>query len=367
MATASTYTYELDEEQQNRLLLVMSGNYKHRQVPYAQDSIEGDGFNCTLYEKVKHGKRKCCVQGRNAQDFVLFQLEPLVLGGASLGYEEVLDPELVSAHAGSDESGKGDFFGPLVVACVYTDEELSAQMKEIGARDCKQMSDRQVLAVGARLRQLLTPKRFAAVRIGPAAYNRLYARIKNINRLLAWAHGQAIENLLEQQPDCPRVVVDQFAPTETVIRRALKTRGRKVKVEQRHKAESDIAVAAASVIAREIYLRAMLDAAERMGEFTKTAREDGSFDVYIPKGSSDPRVRELAEKCVRRNGPGWLLENCKCHFQTTDKVLSACGSSRAELPPEGQVTSAVKNGAFGGHGFNGKRAASGAAPDNEED
>ena len=197
MDKPSTFTYELDEEQQDRLLLVMSGNYRHRTVPYAVDSIEGEGFNCTLYEKVKHGKRKCCIQGRNAQDFVLFFLEPMVLCGAGLGYEEVLNPESVAPHAGSDESGKGDYFGPLVVACVYTDEDLSAQMKEAGARDCKQMSDKQVLAVGAQLRRLLTPSRFAVVRIGPAAYNRLYAKIKNINRLLAWAHGQAIENLLE--------------------------------------------------------------------------------------------------------------------------------------------------------------------------
>ena len=361
MDKPSTYTYELDEEQQDRLLLVMSGNYRHRTVPYAVDSIEGEGFNCTLYEKVKHGKRKCCIQGRNAQDFVLFFLEPMVLCGASLGYEEVLNPESVAPHAGSDESGKGDYFGPLVVACVYTDEALSAQMKEAGARDCKQMSDKQVLAVGAQLRHLLTPARFAVVRIGPAAYNRLYAKIKNINRLLAWAHGQAIENLLEKQQSCPRVVVDQFAPTEAVIKRALKERGKKVVVEQRHKAESDIAVAAASVIAREIYLRAVLDSAETMGEFTKKQNEDGTVETYVPKGSSDPRVRELAEKCVRKNGPTWLMDNCKCHFQTTDKVLAACGRSRADLPPEGQVTSAVKNGSFG------RGKANDAEPENKEE
>lgn len=345
----TSFTYELDADQQDRALLLMSGNYKHRQVPYAQDSIEGEGFNATLYQaKQKHGKSiaKLCVQGKGAQDFVIFQLEPLVLGAASLGYEEVLNPESVAPHGGSDESGKGDFFGPLVVCCVYTDEQLSEQIREAGARDCKQMSDKQVLTVGAKLRALLTPSRFSVVRIGPAAYNRLYAKIKNINRLLAWAHGQAIENLLEQQQACPRIVVDQFAPTETVIKRALKERGKKVVVEQHHKAESDIAVAAASVIAREIFLRDVLKMADEIyGPATGDKEKDAKR--FLPKGSSDIRVRELAEQCVRSNGPVWLLNHCKCHFQTADKVLAACGKSRAELPPEGQVTSAVKNGDFG--------------------
>ena len=90
----STYTYELTEEQQNVLLLIMEGgNYRKRTVPYSLMSIEGDGFNCTLYAKEKHGRRKCCIQGGKAEDFVLFVLEPQVLGAATLGYENVLDPD----------------------------------------------------------------------------------------------------------------------------------------------------------------------------------------------------------------------------------------------------------------------------------
>lgn len=336
----STYTYELDEGQQNLLLLIMErGNYRKREVPYSLMSIDGDGFNCTLYEKVKHGRRKCCVQGGKAEGFVLFVLEPQVLGAATIGYEQVLDPERDKPHGGSDESGKGDYFGPLVVACCYVDEALSAQLREIGARDCKQMTDKSVLAVGSKIRHLLGPSRWAFVKIGPAAYNRLYAKIKNINRLLAWAHGVCIESLLEKQPSCPRVVVDQFAPTETVIKRALKERGRKIRVDQRHKAESDVAVAAASVVARELFLRSLI--ASLLDYGLAAATEENPIGA-IPKGASDPRIRELAEKCVLANGPKWVMDHCKAHFQTTDKVLSACGFSRADLPPEGQVVSANK-------------------------
>lgn len=337
----STYTYELNDEQQNILLLIMEGgNYRKRAVPYSLMSIEGDGFNCTLYAKEKHGKRKCCIQGGKAEDFVLFVLEPQVLGAAALGYEDVLDPDRDKPHGGSDESGKGDYFGPLVTACCYVDEKLAAALREAGVKDCKQMSDKSVLAVGAKVRQLLGPQRYSVVKIGPATYNRLYAKIKNINRLLAWSHGTCIEALLEKQTACPKVVVDQFAPTETVIKRALKERGRKITVDQHHKAESDIAVAAASVVARELFLRDLIKALPEYGlESATTENPVGA----IPKGSSDPRIRELAEACVKRNGPVWIMNHCKAHFQTTDKVLSACGFSRSDLPPEGQVASAVKN------------------------
>ena len=350
----TSFTYELTNDQQELLLGVMvNGNYRKREVPYSLWSIEGDHFNATLYAKEKHGKRKLCIQGSKAEDFVLFVLEPNVLGAASLGYEHELNPELFSAHAGSDESGKGDFFGPLVVCCAYTDEVLSEQIQALGVKDCKQMTDKAVLTAGAKLRALLGPDGYAVVKLGPAAYNRLYAKIKNINRLLAWAHGTAIEELLEKRPSCNRVVVDQFAPTETTIRRALKERGKKATVEQRHKAESDIAVAAASVIARELFIRDILKMSEECGGGTPlppggcaggggvSPAQNKEVKSLIPMGSSDPRVRELAEEMVRKNGPTWLMNHCKAHFQTTDKVLAACGNSRSDLPSEGQVVSAT--------------------------
>ena len=223
----TSFTFELTNDQQELLLgLMVSGNYRKREVPYSLYSIEGDHFNATLYQKEKHGKRKLCVQGSKAEDFVLFQLEPVVLGAATLGYEKELSPELFSAHAGSDESGKGDYFGPLVVCTAYTDEALSEEMIKLGVKDCKQMSDKSVLTVGAKLRQLLGPSRYSVVKLGNAAYNRLYAKMRNINRMLAWAHGTAIEELLTKMPGCSRVVVDQFAPTEATILRALKPLGK---------------------------------------------------------------------------------------------------------------------------------------------
>ena len=348
VAKRTSFTFELTNDQQEILLgLMVNGNYRKREVPYSLYSIEGEKFNATLYEKEKHGRRKLCVQGSAAQDFVEFQLVPKGVVSVEFGYEDVLHPEVTSAHAGSDESGKGDYFGPLVVCCCYVDEAIVEGMKKftyldaqnrirkLEVKDCKQMTDAQVLMAGAALRKLLGPSGYAVVKLGPAAYNRLYAKIKNINRMLAWAHGTAIEELLEKRPNCSRVVVDQFAPTELTIRRALKERGKRATVEQRHKAESDIAVAAASVIARELFMR---DCQEMSEECFGAA---AGVQDRIPLGSSDPRVRELAEAMVRKNGPVWLMNHCKAHFQTTDKVLAACGKSRTDLPAEGQVVSAT--------------------------
>ena len=368
------YTFELDAGQQEKFLALLArGNYRPKQVPYSLAAAEGDGFNCALYQKEKHGRRKLCVQGSNAQDFVAFFLEPngvvpVTMGGGTVpaGAAAVSTGAAPTAaagaplpHGGSDESGKGDYFGPLCVACCYVDEERAERLRTLrvewfdamdrkqvddgGVRDCKLITNNTVLLrMGTLIRQILGPSRYSVVKIGPAAYNRLYAKIKNINRLLAWAHGTCIEELLEKQPACPRVVVDQFAPTETVIRRALKERGKKIVVEQRHKAESyAIAVAAASVLARETFLRALCDMAADVDP------QAPSPLGVVPLGSSDPRVRQLAERMVKAQGPVWLMNHCKAHFQTTDKVLAACGRSREDLPPEGQVTSAVKNGEYG--------------------
>ena len=324
----TSFTFELAKDRQEALLgIMLGGNYRRREVPYAICSIEGEKFNATLYEKEKHGLRKLCVQGSGAQDFVEFQLEPGGVVPVSLGYEKVLSPEMFAPHAGSDESGKGDYFGPLVVCCAYSDEKLADAMVGMGVKDCKQMSDKAVLSVGAQLRALLGADGYAVVKLGPAAYNRLYARMRNVNVMLAWAHGTAVEELLEKRPGCGRVVIDQFAKTEATICRALKERGRRAEVVQRHKAESDIAVAAASVIARELFVRDMMKIAESCGA------------ERVPLGSSDPRVGELAAEMVRKAGPTWLMNNVKAHFRTTDAVLAACGLTREALPPEGRIAS----------------------------
>ena len=321
----NSYTFVLTKEQQEALKTLLNmGNYKRKEVPHTLIAVEAQDCVVNLY---KSGK--CLVQGKGAEDFVIFFLEPNVLQAATVGYEEILNPDLVAPHMGIDESGKGDFFGPLVACAVYVDPDLAHAMQELGVKDCKQLTDKAVFFIGNKTRQLLGPKRFAMVAIGPEAYNRLYTKMRNVNTLLAWAHARCIENLLETVPDCPRAVADQFGAKQ-VIERALMKKGRSIKLEQRHKAESDIAVAAASVLAREAFLRGL----GRLGE---------TYGIQAHKGASE-QVKASAIELVKKSGPDVLLKTCKCHFRTADQVLAACGSSRAALGPDGQAVSRTKDG-----------------------
>lgn len=314
----NSFTFVLNQEQQEALkMMLRTGNYRPKQVPHTTIAVEAEDCNINLY---KSGK--CLIQGRGAHDFVIFFLEPNVLLDASVGYEDVLSPELTTPHMGIDESGKGDYFGALVACAAYVNQDLAKKMNEIGVKDCKKLSDKAVFLIGTKLRALLGTNRYKIVAIGPETYNRLYAKMHNVNTLLSWAHARCIENLLETVPDCPRAVADQFG-AKHVIERALMKKGRSIILEQRHKAESDIAVAAASVLAREAFLRGL----QTLGK---------TFDFEAHKGASE-QVRNSAVGLVKRSGPDILLKTSKCHFQTTDKVLAACGRSRSEMSPEGQV------------------------------
>ena len=321
-----SYGCTLTAGQREKLLaLLAAGNYRPATVPHTVVAVDGPGCRINLYTS-----GKLLVQGKGTEDFVVFTLEPQVLGQAALGYEELLDPGATAPHMGIDESGKGDFFGPLVVAAAYVDPTLAKAMEQMGVKDCKKLSDKQVFAIGARLRALLGANRFKLVAIGPETYNRLYAKIRNVNRLLAWAHARAIENLLAGVPGCPRAVADQFGAAH-LITRSLMQKGRSIVLEQHHKAESDIAVAAASVLAREHFLAALRQLGQAHG-------------TTLQKGASDA-VRQTAVELVRAKGPRILVSVAKCHFRTTDAVLAAAGAGRADL---GELGAAVSRGAADG-------------------
>ncbi len=320
MQERNSYTFKLSTEQQQVLTdILRQGNYRPAQVPYTSIAVKTEACGINLYTS-----GKCLVQGKGAREFIEFVLEPLVLQDAVIGYESVLNPEIVEPHMGIDESGKGDFFGPIVIAAAYVDRPLVEQLQALGVRDSKAIkSDAKALDMGRAIRDLLG-KRFSLISIGPAAYNRLYCKIRSVNALLSWGHARAIENLLDVIPDCPRAISDQFGSKQQV-QRALMKKGRAIVLEQRHRAESDMAVAAASVLAREAFLRGLRKLSETLG-------------VELLKGAS-AGVRERAVELVGKQGPGVLIQSAKCHFRTTDQVLAAHGLNRTVLPEEGQVMS----------------------------
>ncbi len=306
MAAKTSYTFKPTPEQQERIVAHLSrGNYRQVDVPYTRIAADGDRCRIALYTS-----GKLVVQGQGAEHWVTFTLEPDLLGEVVTGYDEVLNPEAFEPHFGIDESGKGDFFGPMVIAGVYTDADAARALNDAGIRDSKTVSsDKRIFALEKEIHKIVGD-RSTVVAIGPAAYNRLHAKMGSVNKVLAWGHARAIENLLEKVPDCPRALADQFGP-EHQIRRALLQHGRKIELAQRHKAESDPAVAAASIVARAAFVRALV----------RLSRECG---VDIPKGAS-AQVRAVAEKVARDRGAEGLREVVKWHFKTTGEVLRAAG------------------------------------------
>ena len=301
-AQLTLHTAPLTPEQATRLRrLLEERGWAFQPRPHTLFFAQNGKLSVAVYEKGP----KVVLQGRGTGEFVQFTLEPEILGEASLGYEEVLHPDHFSPHFGIDESGKGDFFGPLVIAGAFVDPGIARQFREAGIQDSKRIgSDRRICELAGRIRE--TPgATHSVVCIGPERYNQLYSKFGNLNRLLAWGHARVLENLLEQRPDCPRALSDQFA-NPALIQRALLERGRGVQLDQRTKAESDPAVAAASILARERFIQ-WLD------------HTGSQLRIPLPRGASTA-VKNAARQIVSARGPGFLGSVAKTHFKTASEV-----------------------------------------------
>jgi ribonuclease HIII len=310
----NSYTHALTRDQASRLrtLLAESG-FQFSPKQYTLFFAQKNKLSVAVYEKGP----KVLVQGKGVEEFVQFELEPKILGEARLGYEEVHSPEMFEPHFGVDESGKGDFFGPLVVAGVYVDRGIARKLLDAGVQDSKRIgSDARIRALGETIRKS-TAGLIETVLIGPERYNELYQKFGNLNKLLGWGHARVIENLLAKKSDCPRALSDQFADAR-VIEQSLLQHGRKIDIEQRTKAESDVAVAAASILAREAFINWL----ERRG------RELG---LRLERGVS-ATVKEAAKKLVEINGPQVLRGLAKVHFRTAHEIAP---DDYAAPPPRG--------------------------------
>ena len=298
----NSYTHALTNEQVAKLReLLKELGYEFSPKPYTIFFAQKDKLSVAVYEKGP----KVLVQGRGVEEFVQFELEPKIFGEAKLGYEEVHSPEMFEPHFGVDESGKGDFFGPLVIAGVYVDRGIARKLLDAGVVDSKRIgSDARIRALADTIRKTSLGM-VEAVLIGPAKYNELYQKFGNLNKLLGWGHARVIENLLAKKPDCPRSLSDQFADAR-VIEQSLLRHGSKIDIQQRTKAESDIAVAAASILAREAFIN-WLD------------RKGKELGLRLERGIS-PGVKETAKKLVEKAGPNALCQVAKVHFRTAHEI-----------------------------------------------
>lgn len=208
-------------------------------------------------------------------------------------------------HIGTDESGKGDYFGPLVVAGVFATKEDEKKLLELGVRDSKSNTDKKNIELSKEIVKVLGYKKVSVVCIGPERYNSLYLEMgNNLNKVLGWGHARAIENLLNKNK-CDNAIADQFGD-EAVINTALMQKGKTIKLMQTPKAERDIAVAAASIVARARFLEEL----QKLGNMIQEPLSKGV----------NPAVENIAKKIYAQGGEEKLKLFVKVHFKTTQKI-----------------------------------------------
>ena len=215
-------------------------------------------------------------------------------------------------HIGTDEAGKGDFFGPLVTAGVYVDERTAKLLRTLGVRDSKLVSDRELRGLASDIRNVVDDQRRAVITVAPKRYNELYRQMrsegKNLNTLLAWAHSRAIEDLIGHGLRPKFILSDQFGDRRYIENRLMvDTRLSGVPVIQMHRAEADVAVAAASILARDAFLRWIDQTGKALG-------------LTVPKGASS-KVIETGRVLVSRLGPDGLKDYAKVSFKTMNHIL----------------------------------------------
>jgi len=302
---------EPESADERRAVLAACG-FEFAEAPHAFWRGRGEGCTVTFYRK-----GKVVLQGPTAPMVAaLLGLDvpetgdgaedgaPAAPFAAALALHPEPPPE---AWIGTDETGKGDWFGPLVVAAVRLERRHVALVAELGAADSKTLSDRRVLEITPELKRAVT---FKLVIVGPEAYNRLYARIGNLNRLLAWGHARAIEDVLRLAP-ATYALTDQFGD-RSLVERSLMEGGRRLVLDQRPRAEADPAVAVASVLARNEFLWQM-----------KGLSREAGFE--LPKGAG-PKVVAAGRRLVAERGRDALARFAKLHFATTEQVLAAAGA-----------------------------------------
>ena len=283
-----TLVVKLERGQQEKLRerLAQEG-YDFRSLDHAWFSARGGGVVATLY---KSGK--LVVQGGEVDLFAARFLEGTAPAPAKSEPAAVGGPLV-----GSDETGKGDYFGPLVVVALRLEPEQRDEVARAGVMDSKKLTDERALQLGPALQGRYP---CAIEVLEPEAYNAEYARVGNLNELLADLHARAIRRIVKPGM---AVLVDRFA-SESLLRTRLADLDLRLRQEPR--AERELAVAAASIVARQVFLEGLA-----------ALSDEAAVDLH--KGAGPP-VDRAARRYVEIHGRDALGRVAKLHFKNTKKL-----------------------------------------------
>lgn len=299
----ATLTLQCDPLEAPGIKSILEGNgFIFGEAPYAFWRAKSPTCSATFYTK-----GKLVLQGADATLWA----DTLTASSDGVNGPEDAFNDALALHpkplpdcwVGIDETGKGDYFGPLVVVAAAVTRDRIDLLRELGVGDSKKITDKKIQDMATEVKACC---RYSKVIIGPERYNQLYAKIGNLNRLLAWAHARALEDVLEKAPDASWALSDQFAKNTNVVESQLMERGRNIRYAQRTKAESDPAVAVASILARHEFLWQL----KKLGQVAGRT---------IPKGAGPP-VLAAAREIVSLKGKDILPKVAKLHFRTTEQI-----------------------------------------------
>lgn len=280
-------------------MLIASG-FKFSTPPYTRFRAVGTDISCTLYQS-----GKLMIQGKRAMDFIELVMRPkfpylFATDFSTQNETPTKFPKI--AHIGSDETGKGDFFGPLVIAALYADPAGIDKLIAMGATDSKLLTDDKIIPLATAIENAFPS---AVVTLFPNEYNPLYASIGNLNHLLAFAHAKAIAQL-KNKTQAELAWVDQFS-TAPLVSNELRKQGVNIKIEQFVRGESDPVIAGASLIARKHFVLGM-------------AKLENEYGEKLPKGAGQP-VINAGVKILNTRGKGFFSHVAKTHFKTIETIL----------------------------------------------
>lgn len=297
-----TFVHLIDKSKNKKLYdYLKEHSFEITIPPHTHYSAKKKGISITLFLS-----QKCVIQGKESKEFIEFFFEPEILEAFPITFKEEMapsDPSIdFSPKIGVDESGKGDFFGPLVIAGVQADEEGIKRLLKIGVKDSKTLTDKTIHSLAEKIKKECP---FQIVILNPSKYNEIYTSFQNLNALLAWGHATVLESLIAKT-GCNRGLIDQFA-NEKIVIQALKRKKIELELTQRHKGEADPVVAAASILARDAFVTRLAQLSEEAG-------------ITLPKGASAQVIaagKNLLQKIGREN----LYKYVKLHFKTLDRLI----------------------------------------------
>ena len=287
--------------------------------------LEEEGVRITDSRPIDHGTQYDLARDGETAKLNVYHTGKVSTGGRASGLRDLLDGWRTSQtgpsgtraptrppgarpvldgtpRVGIDEAGKGDYFGPLVVAGVrVTGGEPAKSLQEIGVRDSKEISVLGVRRLSERILEVVSPENVRVIVLSPREYEVRRAAAGNINGLLGEIDAGIIGELAR---DVEVVVVDEFARSARDDLESFVPAG--VRLEVRPRAEDDAAVAAASIVARARQLEEIEHLSERVG-------------FRLPLGAT--HVVDAGRRVLAELGEDGLAGMAKTHFATTRRVL----------------------------------------------